>query len=80
MDDPTLALMNGEDLWVGPVPGHCHICGVILHQSFWDAKLRGGPWAIICLHCHTAGDLGAGLGHGQRYEQAHNGKWVKVEG
>ena len=53
----------------------CYFCKRELDTEYVDGKTFYGPWAIMCVDCHSKVGVGFGTGKGQRYQQ---GK--KVEG
>jgi len=55
--------------WTGEPPTDCDVCGRTLSLSgtFIDGKTRQGPWATMCIHCHSALGVGLGTGKGQKY-------------
>lgn len=61
-------------------PNCCDICKIKITSVFIDGKTKFGPWADMCLNCHTIHGVGLGLGRGQKYELQPDGKYRKVEG
>ena len=68
--------------WLSPVPGFCETCEGPIHNKFYDARTKYGPWACMCPSCQTLGPglnkLGTGLG--QEYIKQADGKWLKTGG
>jgi hypothetical protein len=54
-------------MWMGSKPVNCQICHKPLEGSFIDGKLRGGPWAIMCVACNKSKGEGLGTSKGQQY-------------
>lgn len=48
----------------------CNVCEQELRQydTFYDARLKRGPWALMCRACWQRHGLGVGLGVGQEYD------------
>ena len=67
--------------WAGTDPKGCECCSLPLTTTFYDAKLKTGPWALICPRCFTLGPgYGKlGLGWGQKYVKTGEG-WLCTEG
>jgi len=77
--------MAKQVLWLGSKPTKCQFGGEEITTEFVDGALRkGGVWSILCPDCHKIYGIGVGLGRGQRYVLAedgkNDGKFVKVEG
>lgn len=62
-------------------PDHCDFCNTVINDEFVDGKSAGGPWACMCINCHSLFGIGLGTGKGQKYHK-HNASdnFVKVEG
>lgn len=58
--------------WMSAPPEKCDTCDEPIGDVFYDAKTEMGPWACMCLSCHTLGPglgkLGTGLG--QEYKKS----------
>ena len=65
--------------WWGRGFPKCDLCIVPIEDKFVDGKTkRGGPWALMCPWCHEIAGVGLGVGRGQLYHKAENGKFFKV--
>jgi hypothetical protein len=55
-----------------PTPEKCNICKAVFKKEedfqFVDGKTQMGPWANMCMECHTIHGVGIGTGYGQVYE------------
>lgn len=62
-------------------PDKCDICEDLIVLSFVDGKTDFGPWACMCLNCHSIYGNGLGTGKGQKYHK-HNAsdEFAKVKG
>lgn len=60
--------------WLGKVPERCDICGKPLKENWVDGQTIFGPWANMCLSCHSIYGCGLGLGRGQKYSCKTLGK------
>lgn len=67
------------DKWIGTPPSSCDACLGDLNNTFFDAKLKGHGWAIVCQECFNERGIGLGTGKGQQYRKKNN-EWVKVKG
>ena len=67
-------MVNLKKRWYGILPKTCDICKEPLKRFFIDGKTKLGPWAIMCLNCHSDFGVGTGLGKGQKYSI----KWEKI--
>ena len=65
--------------WLGSTPTNCDLCKAPIDNTFVDGKTCYGPWAIMCITCHTQVGCGLGTGKGQKYEKQRE-DWVKVAG
>lgn len=65
--------------WLSHV-GACEICDQPLTTLMVDGKTNWGPWALMCVPCHTVHGGKLGLGIGQKYEKQQDGRWLKVAG
>ena len=79
-----MTVMKTEPLktWTGIVD-ECDICRDKIFQSFFDAKTKMGPWALMCPDCYLDHGIRLGEGFGQSYKltQIGNAKfWVKQQG
>lgn len=54
--------------WLSDVPMTCQVCGEELKDQFVDGQTIWGPWAIQCVSCFNAMDVGYGIGKGQLYD------------
>ena len=45
----------------------CQVCRASGLDGIVDGKLRNGPWAFMCVACHTSHGVGFGDGRGQLY-------------
>lgn len=64
--------------WQGTNPTNCDICACKITNVFIDGKTSFGPWAIMCMNCHSGK---FGLGIAQKY--VHNAVlnvWEKTLG
>lgn len=68
--------------WLGKIPERCDVCKTPISVVFFDAKTEMGPWANLCVSCHTLGPgLGkVGPGLGQEYRKQPDGRWIKCAG
>ena len=68
--------------WLSPVPATCDTCDSPIHDIFYDAKTKMGPWACMCPICQTLGPglNQLGLGKGQEYTKNKSGHWIKTNG
>ena len=57
-----------EKKWMGTVPTKCDICERPLKGKFIDGKTSMGPWANMCVSCHSHLGFGLGTGRGQLYD------------
>lgn len=48
----------------------CDICGRNCGTTHVDGKTKFGPWATMCISCHTQVGVGFGTGKGQEFESA----------
>lgn len=68
-------------VWIGAVPVKCEMCGVKFEDIFIDGRTQNGPWANMCIDCHTDNGCGLGTGRGQKYCMNKSTKmWTKVAG
>lgn len=65
--------------YVNP-PAACDLCKQPLTHRFYDAAMKGGPWANMCPFCYSQHGVGTGTGKGQVYEKQEDGNWLKVGG
>ena len=65
--------------WLSAV-NNCDICNKPLVDKMVDGKTQMGPWALMCLPCHSKQGGQLGLGLGQRYEKQLGGRWLKTAG
>lgn len=65
--------------WHGTWPSPCQLCGRPLdrQEHFIDGATVYGPWALMCVFCHSELGLGLGTGKGQKYSSE---TLEKVEG
>ena len=67
--------------WLSPPPTRCETCDSPIHDKFYDAKTKHGPWACMCRTCHVLGPGINRLGQGYGQEYTHiAGEWVKTAG
>lgn len=59
-------------------PEKCDVCKTPINLEFYDAKMRGGPWANMCPGCYGRHGLGLGIGLGQHYRKNAAGQFEKV--
>jgi hypothetical protein len=57
-----------KEKWRGTKPFVCELCRRELFHSFYDARTKMGPWAILCVICFGEKGVGLGLGKGQKYD------------
>lgn len=71
--------MPDKVYWLSAVD-NCELCDTPLFHRMVDGKTNMGPWALMCLKCHTehGGRLGPGLG--QKYQVQPGGRWLKIAG
>jgi hypothetical protein len=55
-------------LWEVEMPAKCEVCKKDVGDVFYDAKLDGGPWALMCEECFDTRGAGLGMGMGQKYD------------
>lgn len=76
-------VINGQTWWRGTFPS-CQLSPKdyphSLRGEFVDGKVKEGPWATMCLSCHTKYGVGLGTGRGQKYRIQGQDRWLKVEG
>ena len=70
--------MSKEVYWVGEV-GNCDFCEEPIEAFFVDGRTKQGPWANMCLRCHTQNGIGLGLGKGQLFEKVEGNRWLKIQ-
>lgn len=46
----------------------CDLCKVTISDRHVDGRTQWGPWATMCLTCHTEHGVGLGTGRGQLYD------------
>ena len=63
--------------WNGEVPKLCQLCKRPLKVAWIDGKTSFGPWAHMCVACHSAEGGKLGTGKGQKYDLATR---EKIEG
>lgn len=73
-----------EKYWLGTV-NKCDICGTDFtgpdkQTEFVDGVTKWGPWANMCMSCHSRDGRGIGPGKGQHYKIQPDGRWLKVGG
>ncbi len=80
-------MADNEKYWVGQSPDSCDICGIGIAAVFIDGATIMGPWACMCVPCHSTKGRGFGIGQGQKYHKVNDpanmwrhGKWIKVQG
>jgi hypothetical protein len=66
--------------WTGPAPEQCDLCATPIIDTFIDGKTILGPWANMCVKCHSTKGCGLGSGRGQRFVKQPDNKWIKTEG
>ena len=54
--------------WMGIKPVNCNACETSFKEVFIDGKTIYGPWALLCLECHSKIGTGLGTGRGQKYD------------
>jgi hypothetical protein len=66
-----------------PILLECDLCStnLLIHDQYYvDGKTQLGPWANMCIGCHTRFGRGIGLGRGQKYKvTCLDGKLVSVK-
>jgi hypothetical protein len=62
--------------WIGSGDGSAPECDFAKAQGvkhnmapgFVDGRTIYGPWALMCIDCHTRNGVGLGTGKGQKYD------------
>ena len=62
--------MTEEKKWLGTWPADCNLCNTDLSKTgtFFDAKVKGRGWALLCPICFAIYGVGIGTGRGQEYD------------
>lgn len=62
--------------WIGKVPARDY-GGEPIDDVMIDGRTVGGWWALMAPSTHEIMGCGLGVGRGQRYRKAEDGKWYR---
>lgn len=73
--------MSQKKYWVGDPGSCCQVTDAPFNGVMYAVRIPGlGLWGNVCYDAFVALGCQLGVGHGQKYRQQDDGRWLLVEG